>query len=93
MSLLDGFRVTQIGPGLAASVCGRLLADVGAAVARIDPDRSLPLAEHLNHGHRRGPCHCRRRPDRLRRQPGDAAPQPAATRTHCAASTPAPPSC
>ena len=50
MSLLDGFRVTQVGPGLAASVCGRLLADVGAAVARIDPDRSCRLAEHLNQG-------------------------------------------
>ena len=50
MSLLDGFRVTQVGPGLAASVCGRLLADVGAAVARIAADRSCTLAEHLNQG-------------------------------------------
>ncbi len=48
MTLLDGFRVVQAGPGLAASVCGRLLADVGARVVRIDPDRSCPLAEHLN---------------------------------------------
>ena len=50
MSLLTGFRVVQIGRGLAAAVCGRLLADVGADVACIDPDRSTPLAEYLNHG-------------------------------------------
>ena len=52
MSLLAGFRVVQIGPGLAAAVCGRLLADVGADVACIDADRSTPLAEYLNHGKR-----------------------------------------
>jgi crotonobetainyl-CoA:carnitine CoA-transferase CaiB-like acyl-CoA transferase len=51
MSVLNGFRVVQIGPGLAAAVCGRLLGDVGAAITRIDPDRSTPLAEHLNGGH------------------------------------------
>ncbi len=50
MSLLKGFRVVQIGQGLAAAVCGRLLADVGADVACIDPDTSTPLAEYLNHG-------------------------------------------
>lgn len=50
MSLLDGFRAVQIGPGLAAAVCGRMLADVGASVVRIDPDRSSPLAEYLNRG-------------------------------------------
>ncbi len=50
MSLLDGFRVVQVGPGLAAAVCGRLLADVGADVLRVDPDRSTPLGEHLNAG-------------------------------------------
>jgi crotonobetainyl-CoA:carnitine CoA-transferase CaiB-like acyl-CoA transferase len=48
MTVLNGFRVVQIGPGLAAAVCGRLLADAGAMVSRIDPDRSTPLAEHLN---------------------------------------------
>jgi crotonobetainyl-CoA:carnitine CoA-transferase CaiB-like acyl-CoA transferase len=48
MTVLNGFRVVQIGPGLAAAVCGRLLADAGATVTRIDPDRSTPLAEHLN---------------------------------------------
>jgi crotonobetainyl-CoA:carnitine CoA-transferase CaiB-like acyl-CoA transferase len=50
MSLLAGFRVVQVGPGLAAAVCGRLLADVGADVACIDADRSMPLAEYLNLG-------------------------------------------
>jgi crotonobetainyl-CoA:carnitine CoA-transferase CaiB-like acyl-CoA transferase len=50
MSLLDGFRVAQMGSGLAAAVCGRIMADVGAQVARIDADRSSPLAAFLNHG-------------------------------------------
>jgi len=50
MSLLTGFRVAQLGRGLAVAVCGRLLADVGAQVACIDPDDSTPLAEYLNHG-------------------------------------------
>jgi crotonobetainyl-CoA:carnitine CoA-transferase CaiB-like acyl-CoA transferase len=50
MSLLAGFRVVEIGDGLAAAVCGRLLADVGADVACIDPDNSTPLADYLNYG-------------------------------------------
>ena len=50
MTLLEGFNVVQIGPGLASAVCGRLLADVGATVTRIDPDLSTPLAEYLNRG-------------------------------------------
>src|SRR5689334_3056939 len=50
MPLLTGFRAVQLGPGLAAAVCGRLLADVGAAVGRIDPDRSSLLAQYLNRG-------------------------------------------
>ncbi len=50
MTLLAGFRVVQIGCGLAAAVSGRLLADVGADVACMDPDGSTPLAEYLNHG-------------------------------------------
>jgi crotonobetainyl-CoA:carnitine CoA-transferase CaiB-like acyl-CoA transferase len=50
MTLLAGLRVVQIRDGFAAAVCGRLLADVGADVARIDPDNSTPLAEYLNHG-------------------------------------------
>ena len=52
MSLLAGFRVVEIGGGLAAAVCGRLFADVGADVACIDPDNSTPLADYLNHGKR-----------------------------------------
>ena len=32
MLLLDGLRVVQIGDGLAAAVCGRLLTDAGADV-------------------------------------------------------------
>ena len=52
MSLLAGFRVVEIGDGLAAAVCGRLFADIGADVACIDPDNSTPLADYLNHGKR-----------------------------------------
>ena len=51
MPVLDGFRVVQVGPGLAAAACGRIFADVGASVARLDADRSTPLADYLNHGH------------------------------------------
>jgi crotonobetainyl-CoA:carnitine CoA-transferase CaiB-like acyl-CoA transferase len=50
MALLSGFRVVQLGHGLAAAVCGRLLADVGADVACVDPDAAPPLAAYLNHG-------------------------------------------
>jgi crotonobetainyl-CoA:carnitine CoA-transferase CaiB-like acyl-CoA transferase len=50
MTLLRGFRVVQIGGGLAAAVAGRLFADVGAVVSCVDADRSTPLAEHLNEG-------------------------------------------
>jgi crotonobetainyl-CoA:carnitine CoA-transferase CaiB-like acyl-CoA transferase len=52
MSLLAGFRVVQIGEGLAAAVCGRLLADVGADVICIVADNSTALADYLNHGKR-----------------------------------------
>src|SRR6516165_4157188 len=52
MSLLAGFRVVEIGEGLAAAVCGRLFADVAADVVCIDPDNSTPLADYLNHGKR-----------------------------------------
>ena len=44
--------MVQIGDGLAAAVCGRLCADVGADVVCIDPDKSTPLADYLNHGKR-----------------------------------------
>jgi crotonobetainyl-CoA:carnitine CoA-transferase CaiB-like acyl-CoA transferase len=50
MVLLQGFRVAQMGRGLAAAVCGRMLADLGAAVGRVDPDVSTPLGAYLNHG-------------------------------------------
>src|SRR5215469_2867122 len=50
MSLLAGFRVVQIGDGLAAAVCGRLFADVGADVSCIDPDNSALLSQYLNCG-------------------------------------------
>jgi crotonobetainyl-CoA:carnitine CoA-transferase CaiB-like acyl-CoA transferase len=52
MSLLAGFRAVQIGEDLAAAVCGRLLADVGADVICIDADNSTALADYLNHGKR-----------------------------------------
>src|SRR5580704_12673023 len=50
MSLLQGLRVVQIGDGLAAAVCGRLLADLGAYVCYIGPDVSTPLAAFLDYG-------------------------------------------
>jgi len=53
MTLLTGFKMVQIGRGLAAGVCGRLLADVGALVTCIDcidPGAGSVLADHLNHG-------------------------------------------
>jgi crotonobetainyl-CoA:carnitine CoA-transferase CaiB-like acyl-CoA transferase len=50
MSLLSGLRVVQIGEGLAAAVCGRLLSDVGAEVSCIGADRSSLLARYLNNG-------------------------------------------
>jgi hypothetical protein len=53
-ALLGGFRVAQIGGGLAAAVAGRLFADVGAAVTCLGADRSTPLLDYLNHGKRDG---------------------------------------
>src|SRR6516162_9654472 len=50
MSLLAGFRVVQIGDGLAAAVCGRLFAYVGAEVSCLDPDNSALLSQYLNCG-------------------------------------------
>jgi crotonobetainyl-CoA:carnitine CoA-transferase CaiB-like acyl-CoA transferase len=50
MPLLEGFEVVQIGEGLAAAVCTRLLADVGAKVTCIDLDTSTDLAAYLNSG-------------------------------------------
>jgi crotonobetainyl-CoA:carnitine CoA-transferase CaiB-like acyl-CoA transferase len=50
MSLLAGLRIVQLGDGLAAAVCGRLFADVGAEIARVGADRSTPAAQYLNNG-------------------------------------------
>ena len=50
MALLSGLTVAQVGSGLAVAVCGRMFADLGAAVLCIDPDVSTPLAAHLNAG-------------------------------------------
>jgi crotonobetainyl-CoA:carnitine CoA-transferase CaiB-like acyl-CoA transferase len=50
MTVLTGLRVVQVGSGSAAAVCGRLLADVGADVARIGPDRTSLLGAYLNRG-------------------------------------------
>lgn len=50
MSLLHGLHVVQLGPGLAAAVCGRLFADSGAHVAATEPMRSDGLAGFLDHG-------------------------------------------
>lgn len=50
MSLLNGFHVVQVGRGMAAAVCGRMLADIGADVVCIEPDSTTPLGQYLNHG-------------------------------------------
>jgi crotonobetainyl-CoA:carnitine CoA-transferase CaiB-like acyl-CoA transferase len=54
MALLAGFRVVQLGDGLAAAVAGRLFADLGADIVCLDADRSTPLAEYLNAGKTEG---------------------------------------
>ena len=50
MALLSGFRVVQIGDGLAAAVAGRLFADAGAEVATIGAAPATALAAYLDHG-------------------------------------------
>ena len=86
MPLLAGFEVVQLGDGLAAAVCARLLADIGANVTCIGPDTSTHLAAYLNHDKtivthdraaRRGLSVanlivCEGRPDDLRHQQRDA---------------------
>ena len=49
MALLEKLEVVQIGGGLAAAVCTRMLADLGAHVSCIDSDSSSPFAAWLNH--------------------------------------------
>jgi crotonobetainyl-CoA:carnitine CoA-transferase CaiB-like acyl-CoA transferase len=53
-ALIAGFRVAQLGGGMAAAVVGRLFADIGAEVTCLGADRSTPLLEYLNHGKRDG---------------------------------------
>lgn len=48
--MLAGLRVAQVGAGMAAAVCGRVLADVGASVACLGADRLSVLGEGLNDG-------------------------------------------
>jgi crotonobetainyl-CoA:carnitine CoA-transferase CaiB-like acyl-CoA transferase len=48
--VLADLKVVQIGTGLAAALCGRLFADVGASVASIGPDSATALACYLNDG-------------------------------------------
>jgi crotonobetainyl-CoA:carnitine CoA-transferase CaiB-like acyl-CoA transferase len=49
--ILAGLEVAQVGGGMAAAVCGRLLADVGARVAWIEPHPPpTPFAHHLDRG-------------------------------------------
>ena len=50
MSVLAEFQVLQLGPGLAASVCARLLADVGATVTGGTPESGTWLGSYLAHG-------------------------------------------
>jgi crotonobetainyl-CoA:carnitine CoA-transferase CaiB-like acyl-CoA transferase len=50
MALLNGFRVVQLGPGLSAAVCGRMLADCGARVTRIGAEHASRLGAYLNAG-------------------------------------------
>ncbi|HTV45318.1 MAG TPA: CoA transferase [Stellaceae bacterium] len=50
MPLLSGIRVVQFGAGLAAAVCGRLFADLGAAVVAIGPEPGSRLGRYLDHG-------------------------------------------
>jgi crotonobetainyl-CoA:carnitine CoA-transferase CaiB-like acyl-CoA transferase len=50
MALLTGLTVVQAGSGLAVAVCGRMFADLGAAVLCVEPDRSTPLVVYLNSG-------------------------------------------
>jgi crotonobetainyl-CoA:carnitine CoA-transferase CaiB-like acyl-CoA transferase len=50
MPLLEGLRVLQIGPGRAAAVCGRILADMGAAVGCLDGDGAQPFDTWLMAG-------------------------------------------
>lgn len=48
--MLRGLKVVQLGDGLAAAVCGRLFADLGAEVGCIEPAPSSLLGQYLDAG-------------------------------------------
>ena len=48
MTLLAGLKVLQIGPGVAAAVCGRAFADLDAHVRCLAADNASPFAAYLN---------------------------------------------
>ncbi len=50
MAVLQGLRVVQLGPGLAAAICGRFFADAGASVTTVGKDTAGALAPYLAHG-------------------------------------------
>ena len=50
MPLLEGLRVLQLGPGPGAAVCGRILADLGAAVQTLAAGPETPLRRWLDDG-------------------------------------------
>ena len=50
ITLLSRFNVVQIGGGLAAAICGRVLADVGAHATCIGPSPGTMLLAHFDHG-------------------------------------------
>ena len=50
MAVLQGLRVVQLGPGLAAAICGRFFADAGASVTTIGAGTASALAPYLAHG-------------------------------------------
>ncbi|MGH7046892.1 MAG: CoA transferase, partial [Stellaceae bacterium] len=52
MPLLAGVHVVQLGAGLAAAVCGRLLADLGAEIVAIGGSAGERLGRYLDHGKR-----------------------------------------
>jgi crotonobetainyl-CoA:carnitine CoA-transferase CaiB-like acyl-CoA transferase len=70
MALLTGLTVAQVGTGLAAAVCGRMFADVGATVVCVDPDLSADLAGYLNAGKQVGSLAALARADLIPRQDG-----------------------
>jgi crotonobetainyl-CoA:carnitine CoA-transferase CaiB-like acyl-CoA transferase len=50
MALLTDLHVVQLGDGLCAAVCGRLMADLGATVECVEARDGTLLGDYLNHG-------------------------------------------